>query len=218
MTAFAGWPPEALSFLRELEADNDRDWFHANRPRYEACLAEPTRALGESLARFGDPKVFRPFNDVRFHPGPPIKEHVGLALGMGTGVAGGYVQLSLDGLLVAAGLYMPAKDQLDRLRRAIDTGPVASTLTRALDTAAATGLALGEPELKRAPKGYAIDHPRIELLRRKRMTVSRLEPLEPWLHTNEAGPRIHRLLGAAEPLVTWLEKHVGPSQLPARTR
>jgi len=218
MTAFAGWPPEALGFLRELEAGNDREWFHANRPRYEASLAEPTRALGESLGRFGEPKVFRPFNDVRFHPGPPIKEHVGLALGMGTGVAGGYVQLSLDGLLVAAGLYMPAKDQLDRLRRAIDTGPVSSALDRALGAASEAGLSLGEAELKRAPKGYPVNHPRIELLRRKRLTVSRLEPLEPWLHSPEAGRRIHGLLGAAAPLVTWLEKHVGPSQLPARTR
>ncbi len=218
MSDFAGWPPEGLQFLRELEADNDRDWFHANRPRYETALAEPTRALGESLARFGHPKLFRPFNDFRFHPGPPIKEHVGLALGMGTGVAGGYVQLSLDGLLVAAGLYMPARDQLDRLRRSIDTGPVAAALTRALDHAKEAGLELGEAELKRAPRGYPIDHPRIDLLRRKRLTVSKLEPLEGWLHSPEAGRRIHGLLDAAAPLVSWLEKHVGPSELPARTR
>lgn len=218
MSPFGGWPPEALRFLEELEADNDREWFHANRPRYEASLAGPTRGLGESLVRFGRPKVFRPFNDVRFHPGPPIKEHVGLALGMGTGVAGGYVQLSLDGLLVAAGLYMPAKDQLERLRRAIDTGPVAAALTRALDAATAAGLVLGESELKRAPRGYPLDHPRIDLLRHKRMTVSRLDPLEPWLHTPEAGRRVYALLDAAAPLVTWLERHVGPSELPARTR
>jgi len=137
---------------------------------------------------------------------------------MGTGVVGGYVQLSLDGLLVAAGLYAPAKDQLDRLRRAIDSGPVAGALTRALDAAVAADLRLGEAELKRAPRGYALDHPRIELLRRKRMTVSKLEPLEAWLHTPEAGHRIHGLLDAAAPLVTWLERHVGPSELPARTR
>ena len=218
MSSFGGSPPEALRFLEELEADNDRDWFHANRSRYEASLAEPTRALGEALAGFGPPKVFRPFNDVRFHPGPPIKEHVGLALGMGAGVAGAYVQLSLDGLLVAAGMYMPARDQLERLRRAIDTGPVAAALTRALDAASAAGLALGEAELKRAPRGYPLDHPRIGLLRRKRMVVSRLDPLEPWLHTPEAGRRIHGLLDAAAPLVPWIEKHVGPSELPARPR
>jgi len=141
---------------------------------------------------------------------------VGLALRSDSGTVGGYVQLSLDGLLVAAGMYMPAKDQLERLRRAIDTRPVAAALTRALDAATAVGLELGEPELKRAPRGYPPDHPRIELLRRKRMTVSRLEPLEPWLHTPQAGRRITALLDASVPLLGWLERHVGPSELRRR--
>lgn len=219
MDEFSGWPPEALRFLEELEADNDREWFHANRARYEAALAGPARALGESLEAFGTAKVFRPFNDVRFHAGPPIKEHVGVALAAGSGgVAGGYVQLSLDGLLVAAGLYSPARDQLERLRRAIDTGPVVRELVRALATAEAAGLTLGEAELKRAPRGYPLDHPQIDLLRRKRVTVSRLDALEPWLHTSEAGSRIRVSLQAAEPLVRWLERHVGPSELPAARR
>src|ERR671929_18146 len=39
------WPPEALQFLRDLEANNDRDWFRANRARYDAHLVEPARDL-----------------------------------------------------------------------------------------------------------------------------------------------------------------------------
>lgn len=77
---FTGWPPEALAFLAELEAHNDRDWFKAERPRYEAALVAPATALGEELAAFGTPKLFRPFNDQRFHAKPPIKEQLGLAL------------------------------------------------------------------------------------------------------------------------------------------
>ena len=37
-------------------------------------------------------------------PRPPVKEHVGLAVGY-EGAGGYYVELSLDGLLVAAGIY-----------------------------------------------------------------------------------------------------------------
>ena len=80
MTAFRGWPPEALEFLRELEANNDRDWFKANRARYDEQVVAPTQALAEDLSDLGRAHTFRPWNDTRFRPGPPIKEHVGLAI------------------------------------------------------------------------------------------------------------------------------------------
>jgi len=209
--AFRGFPPEALEFLRELEANNDRDWFKANRERYDEHLVEPARALGEDLGDLGRPHMFRPWNDTRFHPGPPIKEHLGLAIGY-EGAGGFYVELSLDGLLVAAGLHMPAPDQVDRLRRAIDQPRTAAELERALGHANDAGLEINEPDLVRAPRGYPLDHPRIDLLRRRRMTVARLNPLRGWLHRPEAGRRIRDGLEAATPLVEWLRRHVGPSQ------
>jgi uncharacterized protein (TIGR02453 family) len=209
--AFRGWPPEALEFLRELEADNDRDWFRANRARYDDHLVAPARALAEDLAEFGRPHLFRPWNDTRFHMRPPIKEHLGLALGY-EGAGGYYVELSLDGVLVAAGLHRPAPDQLDRIRRAIDQPKTAAALDRAIEGAVDAGLALNEPDLVRAPRGYAADHPRLELLRRRSLTLSRRYDLRAWLHRPEAGRRIRDGLAGAQPLVEWLRQHVGPSQ------
>jgi uncharacterized protein (DUF2461 family) len=138
---------------------------------------------------------------------------VGLAVGY-EGAGGFYVELSLDGLLVAAGLHAPARDQLDRLRQAIDSPRSAAALTRALGRAADAGLALNEPELVRAPRGYPADHPRLELLRRRRLTVARRHGLQAWLHRPEAGSRIRDGLEAAGPLVRWLREHVGPPQQP----
>jgi len=211
VAAFKGFPPEALEFLAELEANNDRDWFKANRARYDEHLVAPARALGEDLAAFGRPHLFRPWNDTRFHPRPPVKEHVGLAVGY-EGAGGYYVELSLDGLLVAAGLYRPAPDQLDRIRRAIDDGRTAAPLTRAITRARKAGLALNEPELVRAPRGYAADHPRLDLLRCKSLTVSRRHALGPWLHRPKAGRTIREELQAAAALVRWVRERVGPSQ------
>jgi uncharacterized protein (TIGR02453 family) len=211
-TAFRGWPPEALEFLRELEADNDRDWFKANRSRYDEHLVGPTRALAEDLADLGRAHLFRPWNDTRFHPGPPIKEHVGLAIGY-EGAGGFYVELSLDGLLVAAGIHMPAADQVERIRGAIDQQRTATELTRALRRATDGGLTLNEPDLVRGPRGYPPDHPRMDLLRRRRLTVARRHDLRAWLHRPEAGRRIREGLDAASPLVAWLRKHVGSSQV-----
>jgi len=208
---FRGFPPEAVEFLRELEDNNDRDWFKANRARYEEHLRAPATALGEDLAALGRTRLFRPWNDTRFHPGPPIKEHVGLAIGH-EGAGGFYVEMSLDGLLIAAGLHNPAPDQLARLRRAVDAGRSAATLTRAIRRAQDAGLELNEPDLVRAPRGYAVDHPRLDLLRRRRVTVARRHELGAWLHQPRAGERIRAELEAAAPLVRWLREHVGASQ------
>lgn len=205
------WPPEAFEFLRELEDHNDRDWFRANRAGYDAHLLAPTLALAETLRQFGEPRTFRPYNDTRFHPRPPLKEHLGLAIGMGS--AGGYyVELSLDGLLVAAGLYRPAPDQLARYRAAINNSRLAERFDAALATAAAGGLAAAEPVLKRAPRGYPPDHPRIDQLRMKELIAHRRHPLAPWLHEPVCDKRIQHQLEAARPLVEWLAEHVGPAR------
>jgi uncharacterized protein (TIGR02453 family) len=207
------WPPEAVVFLRELEANNDRAWFKENRSRYDTYLVEPARQLAESLADLGDARFFRPYNDTRFHMRPPLKEHLGVAIGYG-GAGGYYVELSLDGLLVAAGLHAPASDQLERYRAAIADGRRAAAFERALDAAAEAGLEPAPPMLKRAPRGYPMDHPRIERLRMKEVTVYRRHPLEPWLHTAKCRDRIRAELESARPLVAWLAKHVGASTRP----
>jgi uncharacterized protein (TIGR02453 family) len=207
------WPPEAIEFLTDLEANNDRDWFKANRARYDDHLVAPARSLAAELAHLGEARLFRPYNDARFHMRPPIKEQLGVAIGYG-GAGGYYVELSLDGLLLGAGLHHPASDQLERFRGAIDDGRKAAAFERAVETAAAEGLVLVEPELKRAPRGYPQDHPRIDRLRLKRITLYRRHPLGPWLHKSRADKLVRARLDATRPLVSWLEKHVGPSQRP----
>jgi uncharacterized protein (TIGR02453 family) len=207
------WPPEALQFLRDLEANNDRDWFRANRARYDAHLVEPARDLATRLAHLGEPRFFRPYNDTRFHMRPPLKEQLGIAIGH-TGAGGWYVELSLDGLLVAAGLHQPAPDQLERFRAAVDDRRRAAGFARALRTAEAAGLTLAEPALKRAPRGYRPDHPRIDWLRLRDITVHRRHALEPWLHEPACAERIRAELDAARPLVAWLGHQVGPAHRP----
>ena len=97
------WPPEALEFLRELEENNDSDWFRRERHRYERYLVAPARELADKLGDLGAPRFFRPYNNLRFRPGPPLKENLGVAIGYGA--AGGfYFDLSLDGLLEPANI------------------------------------------------------------------------------------------------------------------
>jgi uncharacterized protein (TIGR02453 family) len=211
------WPPDAIAFLRELEDNNDRDWFKCNRARYDAHLVEPGRALAASVAHLGEPRFFRPYNDARFQSRPPIKEQLGIAIGYGA--AGGYyVELSLDGLLLGGGLHHPAADQLERFRAALDDERRARAFERAVRAARVAGLELIEPALKRAPRGYPADHPRIEHLKRKHVTVFARHELEPWLHEPRCTELVRRQLDATRPLVRWLTEHVGPSTLPRKRR
>jgi uncharacterized protein (TIGR02453 family) len=205
------WPPEAIDFLRELEENNDRDWFKANRERFDRHLREPARELAGKLAHLGEPHLFRPYNDTRFHARPPIKEQVGVAIGYGS--AGGfYFEISLDGLFVGAGLHHPSSDQLARFRARVDDARRARGFQSAVAKAEEGGLELAEPELKRAPKGYPVDHPRIDLLRLKELTVGRRHDLGKWVHTAKCDERVRTQLEAARPLVAWLAEHVGPAQ------
>ena len=204
------WPPEAIEFLRELEDNNDRDWFKANRSRYDEQLVAPGRALAECVGHLGAPRFFRPYNDARFHHRPPIKEQLGIAIGY-AGAGGYYVELSLDGLLIGAGIHHPATDQLERFRAAIDDGRRAAAFERAVAQAAEAGMTLVEPGLKRAPRGYPVDHPRVQRLRLKNLTLYARHPLEPWLHDERCRAQVRTQLDATRPFVAWLGRHVGPS-------
>ncbi|MEA2137446.1 MAG: hypothetical protein QOG56_596 [Solirubrobacteraceae bacterium] len=75
-----------------------------------------------------------------------------------------------------------------------------------------------EPALKRAPRGYPADHPRIEHLKRKHVTVFARHELGPWLHESQCAELVRRQLDATRPLVRWLTEQVGPSTLPRARR
>ncbi len=218
MTEFDGWPRGALTFFKDLEANNEREWFKEHRPRYESLVREPAAKLGQDLADLGRPKLFRPFNDTRFmrsQPTPPIKEHIGLAVGY-EGAGGFYVELSLDGLFLATGLHNPQSDQIARMREAMADGRKAAALRRAIATAEAGGMAINEPDMKRLPRGYDPDHRSADLLMRRRLVATRREKVGAWLSKPDCYDLIRSSLEAGVPLVKWIRNNVGPSEKTVR--
>jgi uncharacterized protein (DUF2461 family) len=124
--------PEALSFLRNLARNNDREWFAPRKPIFEAELKEPmlaiirkvTDAMMEFAPAFVRPAekcLFRIYRDTRFSANKlPYKTHVaawwshqGLEKTSG---AGYYFHVSAKEVIIAAGAYMPEKDQLAAIR------------------------------------------------------------------------------------------------------
>ena len=184
--AFSGFPREAPTFFAELIQNNDIGWFQANKKRYQELILEPSRefvtAMGERLRELApeihaDPRVnrslFRINRDTRFSPDKsPYKDHAGIWLWEGAGkrmeCSGFYFQLSPDRLFLGAGIYSFPKELVEPFRRAVDSPGQGPDLARAVELVKAAGpYTLGGDGLKRAPRGFAPDHPRVELLKRK---------------------------------------------------
>jgi uncharacterized protein (TIGR02453 family) len=204
--AFGGWPKAALTFYEGLEADNSKSYWTSHKAVYDAAVHRPMAELGEELAaEFGEPKIFRPYRDIRFSSDKtPYKTHVGMVVG-GTG----YIQLSADGLAAGAGRWQLEPAELSQYRAAV-AGPAGAELEVVIAGIEKAGIEIhGHETLKSAPRGYQADHPRIALLRHKGLTSWQHWAPEPWLATAEAKDRLRAFLQASAPLVDWLTAHVG---------
>jgi uncharacterized protein (TIGR02453 family) len=217
---FRGWPVEAIEFYEGLVADNSKAYWTANKQTYDEAVHGPTAALLEQVApEFGAGKIFRPYRDVRFSADKtPYKTGIGAVASKDPGTVH-YVQISADGLFVGTGYYHMAKDQLERYRRAVDDDKAGAKLETLVADMSKGGYDVhGSDALKTAPRGYPADHPRIELLRYKGITVSKGWPPAAWLGTARAADRVVKVWRDAKPFNEWLKKHVGPSTEPPTER
>jgi uncharacterized protein (TIGR02453 family) len=213
--AFRGWPAEAITFYEGLEADNSKTYFAAHKDIFESAVVAPFRALSDEIeATYGPLHLFRPYRDVRFsRDKSPYKTAQG-AVTESEGGAIYYVALSSAGIFAGSGYYRPAPDQLARMREAIDDPKAGPVIEKAVAAARKAGYEVGGDALKTAPKGYAKDHPRIELLRMKGLTVGKSWAPAKWMQTAKAKDRIVEAWRASDPVNSWLAEHVGPSTAP----
>ncbi len=241
MHPFRGFRPAALSFLRALKKNNNREWFEEHRDEFVRDVSDPMKALIEELdVRFaklapefvGDPKrsMFRIYRDVRFSKDKsPYKTHAALwiyhrAPGRGVGKeidggAGFYVHLEPNASLIAAGLWMPPRPSLAKVRehfsedltgwkRAVTAAPVVKRFG---------GLVDDEPGilLKRLPRGFDEGHSAEKWLRYNSFTMHRsytdAQMLSPKLVET-----VMKDFALLVPMCRWLNRALG--YLPAKSR
>lgn len=167
---------DIFRFFKQLEQNNNREWFEVHKSEFKA-LETSVKQFGETLKdqlnkhdsvdRF---KLFRIYRDVRFSKDKtPYKTHFGLTWHRTKPeLRGGYyLHLKPNDIFLACGFWDPNPADLKRIRQelAMDGAEYRSII----NNPAFKGI-WGELQgnaVKTAPKGYAKDHPNIDLLRFK---------------------------------------------------
>ena len=182
-SGFPGFPPEGLTFLRDLKRNNRREWFQPRKETFDlhvrAPMAELVTALNSDLSRFApeyvtDPNraIFRIYRDTRFSTDKtPYKTHIAARFprrGLDTSAPSVfYFSFSADEIGAGGGIYHPDPQAMLMIRTYIAEHH--RELRRVLQNPRLKQ-AMGElqgDELRRMPKGFDPAHPAADLIRKK---------------------------------------------------
>jgi uncharacterized protein (TIGR02453 family) len=217
-----GFSARATKFFADLERDNSKDFWTANKAVFEKEVKEPMAALVESLPERWQPfKMFRMNRDIRFSPDKsPYKTQHGAAHEIDGTVY--YVHLDAGGLMAACGAYMMAPDQLERYREAVAADVTGRALQDVLQDLSQRDFEVGvghisEP-LKTAPRGYPKDHPRVELLRQKAVSAHRRLTGSGLRSAAAVREFVVDTFDACEPMNDWIKSNIGPTRTESARR
>ncbi len=213
--------PRLTTFLAALAENNRREWFEAHRPEYQALREQFTAFVGQAIertadfddrVRWKDPRdcLFRIYRDVRFsHDKSPYKTTFSAYVSEQDrrgAPPGYYLEVDEKGVMLAAGgIWLPPADVLARLRASLAEHP--ERFERALRSRG-FGRMFGELQgdrLTRPPRGYAVDAPLIEHIKRKSYIVWRETDARQLSH-DDALAYVVDSFRTAKPLVAWVRR------------
>ena len=180
--------PDTMKFLKDIKRNNNKEWFHKNKERYqdarENFLEFITRVLDklkqydEEISTIEPAKcLFRINRDIRFsNDKKPYKTNFGANPSKGGRKiyrAGYYFHLEPGMSFIAGGIWMPESEDLAKIRQEIDyCFPEFKGIIGNKKFKAKFGELDREAELTRPPKGYEADNPAIDFLKLKSFTVT----------------------------------------------
>jgi uncharacterized protein (TIGR02453 family) len=210
---------EAIKFLRGLKRNNTRDWFNDRKAIYERELKAPSIALvaavNEAMLRFAPENVQPPqkammriYRDIRFSPDKrPYKIHQGIWWARGglekTSGGGFYFDLSGEQVTIAAGVYMPEREQLLAIRRHIEAHHQEFRHLLASKKLRSAMSEFDGQRLTRPPKGFLPDSPALDLILNRQWGFSTHLPVEIATQSTLLKEIVKRFEAAA-PLVAFL--------------
>lgn len=174
-----------IHFLKELSKNNNKEWMDANRKWYKEVRDEFITWLNETNTQLanidaeyydtpGKKGINRINNNLMFHPHKPIyKDHFGAGFDKRPNTGDFYFELGIERCMFAGGLWRPDAKRLRSIREAIDyDGEELKKILNKKSFKATFGGLYEDVKLTNAPKGFAKDHPHIDLLRNKTFAVA----------------------------------------------
>src|ERR1700679_1952359 len=223
--------PEALKFLRDLARHNDREWFQPRKAIFEAELKEPmlavVRKVTEAMLEFApqhvrpaEKSLFRIYRDTRFASDKrPYKTHVAAwwsHQGMGkTSGAGYYFHVSAKEVVIAAGAYMPEKDQLAAIRNWLLENHESFRKLVQKPTVRKHFTEFDGNALTRPPQGFPAEHPGMDLIQCRQWGLSATLPAETALDKNFAA-MVTKYLKLTTPMVDALNTPIAAALKPQK--
>lgn len=221
---FPGFPPEALTFFRGLEKNNDREWFQERKELFETKVRRPMLELVESLNGVlvtaapdfvTEPakSVYRIYRDTRFSADKtPYKTHIAAVFNRRgfekNSSAGLYFSVSHKEIEVGGGVYMPTPEQLLAIRTYLAEHHAEFRKLLASKAVKSTFGEMTGDALQRVPKGFDPEHPAADLIKRKQWLL--FQTLEPKLAvTPELHTELSKRLKAMIPFVEFLNRPLG---------
>jgi uncharacterized protein (TIGR02453 family) len=220
---FTGFPRECVRFFLDLRGNNNKAWFDAHRPEYDAYVMEPARqfvmAMGEQLRQIApgvhaEPEVnrsiFRIHRDTRFSKDKtPYKTNLALLFWEGDGprmeCPGFYFHLEPPNLLLGLGIHIFSDALLSAYRQAVLDPQLGPALAEAVQSVSQTGIySLGGLHYKRVPQGYDPNHPRAGFLQYNGLTVGQETPIPEALYTPEIVATCYHHYREMSPIQAWL--------------
>lgn len=207
---------DTLKFLRDLSANNSRDWFNDNKSRYEAAWKAPAEAFIKAICfrlqvetdTPHNAKLFRIHRDVRFSKDKtPYNTHLHILIRREGNKAGLFFGLQTDRLVLGSGMMGFDKAQLAAYRDAV-AGQPGTALAGTLETLLKAGGRMNAPDLARVPKPYDKEHERAELLRRKSLTVWRDFEDPAMVERTDLIDLCAAQFATYQPLSEWLNAHI----------
>jgi uncharacterized protein (TIGR02453 family) len=218
MNEFEGFGAKVRAWFEGLEENNNKAYFAADRDFYEESIRAQMEALLTELRHDfgGEVKMFRQNRDIRFsRDKSPYKTNTyGILYGSELAAQGLYASISSRGLAAGSGYHVMARDQLERYRDAVASEGHGSELGLLVERAEQAGLEVWGESLSTAPRGYPRDHPQIDLLRRKSLTLVATLKFGRGISRSRGLDFVTETWRAAAPVTAWLDEHVGASTVP----
>lgn len=223
---FSHFDPSLMQFLKDLKANNNKEWFNDHKQDYEDKVRSPALAFIEQMDHWirlisphyeAIPKkvggsLMRVYRDVRFSKDKsPYKTNLGIQfrheIGKDVHAPGFYVHIEPDEIFLGVGTWHPEPNSLKAIRDHIATkpGPYQDAIEHAPFTEFYN---MAGESLMRPPRGFDKEHSLIEEIKRKDF-IAVCELDESMLYQNDLCENIAKRFGRAQPLQKFLCEALG---------